>query len=302
MKTHLSVIGMLPFFFAGAVLADDSAFNPDSNRTRIVSAFLSKLQLVADSGRLDIPDDIGKLLELSFTSTTVEQEPQPPDCSKQMSVKSSQITTNTITGVNWYRPTTEGVKSLSVPGFTINPPFTINESSPTTVGYVSHRLLYCNDPHVTLRDTTTTTLRFENLPRFVCITARDIESGLPNIGSHEASDGYHIYDYAGNKNDSSGSRLKFVFRAMVACALNVEVEQSTRMGLRYEKANAKYMTCRRRFMATYREDNPPVKLGNFDYRDTEAHTKYDQDMVASEKYILRMCGTFEDEYRDAWLP
>lgn len=294
MKMHLSLIWLIPLIFSGAVLADSSAPNSELSRAQMVSEFLSKLRLVVNSGRLDAPDDVGKLLELSFASTVVEEEPQPADCSQPMSFRSRKSTTSTITGTNWYRP----MQNLRAPGYSESPPFTFDESYPTTVSYVTRRSQYCSDPHVGLRDRTETTLEFNNLPRFACIHLQDIVAQFPTSSPQPNQHEGRFYHYSGAKNDDSGSVITFWFRPMFACAMSARIEQSAERGLRYEKADAKFRTCRNRAMNRYRQDHPPITWT--DPRDAETRTKYVQDISASDEYMLRMCGTFEEEYRDAW--
>jgi len=257
-------------------------------------AFISRLRAVADSGRLSDPATVSNLLGLSFNSVTSNQEPQPGACSETMGIKTRQTTTHDIAGESWYVPTSMGVPRLSVPSFAINPAFVIGDNDLPSTMYASRRLLYCNDPHVTARDTTETRLVFKNLPRFACISDDDIRSLMPTAELQQATDGYHFYRYRGNVNNQNGTVLQFSFRAFVPCSLDVQIEQSTKRGLRYVKVESELSLCRRMALDKYREGHPPIRW--LDARDLEAKARYAEDVTAADQHMVRACGTFEDRY------
>ena len=272
----------------------DSATEAEEQRKRAVAAFLEKLRLVADSGELLDPTVTGRILQLSFESVSEEQEPQPGNCSQEMKIKSRLITRHILAAQDWFQATPNGVKKMEVPGFTINPAFSIKESDQPKLAYTTYLLSYCNDPVLTLRENTETTLQLGTLPRFACITARDIQSTLPNAEFSMATDGVSFYYYSGNKNATTGTTLKFLFRAFAGCALQATIEQSTRYGLRYKKVDYELRDCRNKVMNVYRKDHPPVALTNI--RDSDNRTEYGKDVVASEKFVTEQFGTFEQLY------
>jgi len=299
LRNIVLAMGLAPTVLGGCASASKEA--PTSHvgtwaGATSVPAFISRLRAVADSGRLSDIATVSNLLGLSFNSVTRDQEPEPGACSETMGVKIRQTTTHDISGESWYVPTSMGVPSLRVPSFAVNPAFAIGDNDPPSLMYASHRMLYCNDPHVTARDTTETQLAFKNLPRFACITEADIRSLMPMAAFQQATDGYHFYRYIGNINNQNGTILQFSFRAFASCSLDIQIKQSTQTGLRYVKAESELSPCRRLALDKYREGHAPVRW--LDARDLEAKARYAEDVAAADQHMLQACGTFEDRYRE----
>lgn len=293
LRLYMAFIGAISF--CQLTLAEALDTNVQSKRIKEVSNFLSRLQRVADSGKLDDVVAVSKLLDLSFTTSVTEREPQPTDCNGERRIKSFEMTRHQQTGETWYQATTVGVAKLLVPGFTINPSFVIDESVKPSLTFETQRMEYCSEPDTRLRVESNSSLIFSALPRYACILDSDIKSMIPRIQFSLGSDGYSFYRYA--SNDTKGAVLTFSFRAFAGCALSAEIRQGTSSSIRYQTVNAEFNKCRTKALFKYRDTHPKVEL-----KDPHWNPKYGEDVQASEKFMRAECRTLEDRFnRDSLL-
>lgn len=239
--------------FAASLCALVYAEEPGSEKlvsTKISakSEFISRLKKVADSGQLYDASAISQLLGIKFTSTSVDQVPQPPACQERMELRSRLVETMTMPEVSWYEPTQFGVQALQVPAFAINPATTL--TGPPKISYETVKVIYCGDPHVTLKETSQATIRFSFLPSFLCILPSDIHAVLPDAKYSQATDGFSSVRYSGRLDERSGSSLSFSYRVGAGCALDAEIHQADKDGLRFQRADSKSRTCRNQMEQT----------------------------------------------------
>jgi hypothetical protein len=244
----------------------------DADGVRI--QFLQRLRSLADSGNLFEQKTVAPILNLKLEASTVERD-------VALSCPVHFRTTNvTATAASWFHPLSSGSGHLQVPAFTINP---ANVTGDPEFTYQIIHYSFCSEwPR--LHDGMEATVTFNGLPAFSCLTQANIRSAIPEAEFVMATDGVSLVQYKAQLNDDSATTLTFTFRAGVQCALAAHITQDQEKGLRYRRAQYKYVTCREVTDREYCSIHPNVGWGD---------TQMLGDM---ERAAIKRCGSINSIY------
>ena len=267
-----------PVEYAEAV-APEAKSDPFSEQSAVRSRFLLKLRQLATEGDLFDPDSIARILDMRLHAVTQTPEHTVRDCGDG-SMRWFEVTNVTASDPTWYRELPSGAGHLDIPAFAINP---ASRTGDPMFSYEISRGVFCRDwPR--MQDHTSASLRFRDLPAFSCVTPASITREIPEARFSPGTDGVSEMIVEGRIDDDAGVKLRFVFRFGVTCALGAEVSQDQEDGLRYQRAVAKYKTCRlpadREFCASH---------PSFTWSDRDQH----REMVLN---AYRRCGLINDFY------
>jgi hypothetical protein len=246
----------------------------DADAGVVRTQFLQRLRSVADSGNLFEQKTVAPILNLKLEASAVERD-------VALSCPVHFRTTNvTATAASWFHPLSSGSGHLQVPAFTINPATVTGEPELT---YQIIRYVYCGEwPR--LHDGMEANLTFNGLPAFSCLTPANIRSAIPEAEFVMATDGVSLVQYKARLDDDSATTLTFTFRAGVQCALAADITQDQEKGLRYRRAQYKYVTCREVSDGEYCSIHPNVGWGD---------TQMLGDM---ERAAIKRCGSINSIY------
>jgi hypothetical protein len=220
-------------------VAPETNKDPFSEQSAVRSRFLLKLRQLATEGDLFDPDSIARILDMRLHAVTQTREHTIKDCGDG-SMRWIEATNVSASDPVWYRALPSGAGHLDIPAFTINP---ASRTGDPIFTYEIFHSIACRDwPR--MRDHTSASLAFENLPAFSCVTPASITREIPEARFSPGTDGVSLMIVEGRINDDASVKLRFVFRFGVSCALGAEVLQDQEDGLRYQRAVAKYKACR----------------------------------------------------------
>ncbi len=186
------------------------------------SAFVGRLRLVADSGKLNDPESIARILDLKFEIVTRQKTPTTGgDCLDNLATHSSVEKTAVLIGANWYHSLPSGVQNIEVKFFEH-----ARKMGPPSLSYTVDQIS-CLDRHVyRRRDSTVARMDFIDLPGFACITADDIKTYMPDAKFIMGTDMHYEYAYRGKQGGTAGTSLSFSYYSNIPCALDAKVAQN----------------------------------------------------------------------------
>nr|WKF60877.1 hypothetical protein HUO10_005399 [Paraburkholderia busanensis] len=220
----------------GANSSDATAFREEPGRAEFSQHFLARLAAVADEGSLFDVDKTMSLMAVPYKAITLQDVPQPPDCSVEWHPGSLLVTSVSLEGQTWFRPTQYGAKPDQIPDYQRQ------QAGGTRFIYTVTHGIRCGDSPF-IRDYTEGKMVL-NIPAYACVTLGDLDATMPRISVVGALGfGPRTYRYFGHTDDDSGTTLNVNFDFRYPCALNVEIDQSQQYGFRYARAVYKRQKC-----------------------------------------------------------
>jgi hypothetical protein len=225
--------------------------------------FLSLIKLLADSGDITRPDEVARLLRMNlvFAPTRSSGPINSNDaCAKASIPKNTARTTSLATYLanqdSWFKRRPEGVQIVRSPSVWGGPPGPIGDPE---FLYGNAQFTRCAGRYAVTPEIFTT-VKFENVPGFLCIRIADASYFTP-----ERSDHATVFSYSGKTTEEYGTYVTVVFEQ--GCAVRIEVSQTGRMGLRTQRGLREFNDCVK---------NRPVER----VTDREANTKFCAESIA----------------------
>jgi hypothetical protein len=126
---------------------------------------LSGLKTLSDEGALFDSTRVETVLNLKVAPSERQMISQPPNCSNDYADR-SRIVTNYSSDPVWLKPSSEGVKDMKIPAFTINP---AGVSGDPTFSYQQIEIKNCTGKF-RLSETRQAQLSINGLPAFACFS------------------------------------------------------------------------------------------------------------------------------------
>ncbi len=152
---------------------------------------------------------------------------------------------------------------MTIPAAFINP---ADNAGKVSIGYSITRIVACTNSN-NFRNRSVATFAFGGLPSFACVSDEAIRKWLPEAKFVMATDGVHFFTYQGRVDDEAGTYVRIFGRTGVSCAIGADVTQDQWHGLRYARAESKWMSCKANADKEFRAQNRPITGSDTDKLD-----------------------------------
>ncbi|MDH2343025.1 hypothetical protein [Bradyrhizobium sp. SSUT77] len=273
MKRWLVVLLVLAPLLDAAAAGNDATEPPDRGRGEWL---LERIRQIADRGWLTDPAKVGEILGFELKGIEKEEIPQPPDCSNPHS-DASRVTT-TFEGPGWYANTPEGLAHMIRPGFAINREAALPDPS---IAYRITRVKSCRGRRSPM-EYVEAQLTLGAVSGFACLN--NVSKIFPTIERLEATDGALEQRYIGRHDDYTGVTVEFSDFVGARCILAIQIEQSDKRSMRFERAMASFNRCDARARKTFCETKGAPTWGE------------GKKLDMMENYSAEICGEVGEIY------
>ena len=253
-----------------SVVPDEKPLEPMPNGDSL--ALLVKK--IAAEGLLTDPAKLAAALDMEVEFKTKVAGIRHTPCDQGGRERQTTVTT-AIFAPSWYRPTPEGVRDMKVPQFMSDKVYV---ASTPKLFYDLYRTSLCNAANEKVE----ASLTFGDVSAYSCFTPERLRR-LIGTTYHTQHHGISGSSYLPPPRVDDGASLVFTFQMGAPCAVNVTIRQSTRDGLRHQRAFMKWRSCYDRARLDYCAAHPGTT---------------DDSKQRMDRHGLSVCGDGWDAYLD----
>lgn len=238
---------------------------------------LEKMKFIADSGFLFEPTKTASVLNSAIRDGSDRKLTKLQSCDDPYASRTWQRKEYEVSS-RWLKPTAAGVKDMYVPAAFINMAAKIGNPG---ISYKIENEENCTGNRDPLHKISAR-LNAYGLSFYACITPAYAASFF-HSSLNTVTDGVMTIEYDGYISDQSGALLSVVFRIGAPCAIELTIDQSTELGLRYRWVDREFKSCE--------------KAANVNFCRARHLTDVGNEGDAMKLDALKYCGTFESRFK-----